>query len=150
VVFAKWNPDETIQSDLELGGTFELAGAWGGVLRHWDQESKHNAFVAACAEQSRLPFAARKYGQILSVNPDDDRARAMRNRIVRLVSAGAEPRSRTFAKIPLPRTTSLVMLIASICFFMGVFAPGLRSLATLGACAFLVSCGLRVWMRGTR
>jgi hypothetical protein len=151
IVFAKWRPDERAEADIHLGGTIELARLWDSVLQSWDNEAAHMEFLASCGDQSRLPFASRKYGQILSVSPDDERARAMRGRIVKMASAGFEPRSEKPAiALRAPRATSIAIALSACVLFVGILAPGLRSMASVGACMLLASGGLRIWLRGAR
>jgi len=142
--------------ELSLGGRPELMVLWKKILENFEDQDLHDAFVAACARDAALPFAAYKYGRILKVIPNQPLAKTMAGKIEAHAALATFDRSQV--EPPLFRTPvldSVVLVLASAVVVMGLLLPeGLGSLSqamiAIGLAAGLLVFGLRITARSSR
>jgi hypothetical protein len=72
---------------------FDLA--WASLLEHWDDDARHDAFVALAAQLERLPDAASLYRSAESDPSRAERALKAKSRIVALAVAQLDALPRT-------------------------------------------------------
>lgn len=83
VIFEKVQPNIPIsEDDSALGGTPKLSDLWEKLMNDFEDLNLHDQFVNQCRSENALPFASKKYGKILSINPHDEIAKIMRNKVI--------------------------------------------------------------------
>jgi predicted Zn finger-like uncharacterized protein len=112
----------------------EVVQAWEAIKANYNDEKRHEGFVQLCLNRENLGYASSMYRAILEVNPTEELATKMQNRIVELATAAylvhdvsAQPNKRIFGLQNFLLALSVGMVIVG-----GVYAP-LRSLVAVGA-----------------
>ncbi len=148
LVFKKYNEsdEERIAGELAIGGRPELIALWKDVLGDYDNRERHDTFIMACWRSDTLTFAAHKYQRILRSHPAEEIARSMSKRIEQIVAQQLESNRRRTIEgrtIRIPNLNSLVLLLGTIVFFMGIMLPGCKNLAGVGVSMVTLALGLR-------
>lgn len=157
----KTTPDEeAFAAELALGAKPELILLWKGIIDHYEEAAKHDAFLNACAKHGALAYAAHKYGRILRQFPDEEIALAMRKRLVALANAPMETtrvsalagnparEKSTDSAAPAGRLrvmglNSIVILLGTVVSGMGIAIPGLQNMTGVGVAMVALALGLR-------
>jgi hypothetical protein len=85
------------------------AAAWAGVVRAWDDEAAHRAYLARFGDLEGLAIAGGRYRAVLEERPGDELARRFRDEVVkRATVAGLALMPRTRPPSALPRLVRLV------------------------------------------
>lgn len=101
-----------------------LAALWEQVLERFDEQSTHDAFLAACDEKRNLALAATRYRKIKDEGEEERAARADRQleKITGLALSQMEA-----ARTPPKNHKRLITLIAAVVSF-----------ALVGFCVYLI------------
>ncbi len=140
--------DERIDEEIALGGNRELSAMWDKILEDYDDRIRHDKFLNACRDGNALNYSSKKYSQILVAAPQDDIARAMRNRIVAMISVRAES-SRLPIRLGfrIPKINSMALFGGSVLFFWGLAMPQLKNIMEIGLSLVLLAIGVRIALR---
>ncbi len=90
--------------------------AWAELLRAWDDEACHRAYLARFSDLEGLAVAGRRYREVLAARPGDPVAARFRDEVVKramvqgLVSL---PRTPPRARLPRPLVKALVYTAAA-------------------------------------
>lgn len=140
--------DEKIEEEIALGGSRELSAVWDRVLEDYEDRIRHDKFLNACRDGHALNYASKKYSQILVAAPQDDIARAMRNRIVAMISVRAESsRLPIRLNFRIPKINSMALFGGSVLFFWGLVMPQLKNIMEIGLSLVLLAIGVRIALR---
>jgi hypothetical protein len=156
IVFAQFQPglEARIANDIEFSESAELTLMWQGVQDDYQNISKHEAFVAKCAADEALVFAAHKYAQILVAAPVESIARQMRSRIQGMAAYGFDARDNGLGwqtwSFPLPSFNSFIIMLGTILVVVGFGFPNTRHTAGLGFAMIALAVGMRVFLRRPR
>ena len=146
IVFAKVKP--VVEGGGDFGSQPELSALWEVVLQDYENVVKHETFISACSKAQLLAFAGQKYARILSVTPQEEVARAMRDRVVGLVTHRAVPRGATPAwQFRVPGFNNLILFFGAGLLMLGLMLPNSSHLAGLGFAAIALAVGVRVILR---
>lgn len=134
--------------DLQLAGRRDLIALWESVLSDYENEQKHEAFVAACRRADSLPFAAHVYSELLALAPNEDIATRMRHRIVGFASYKAETSSIGPAwNYRVPGFNALGIMLGTMLLVLGALLPGTGNLSGIGIAMLVLSLGVRFALR---
>lgn len=120
LVFERWRPDDAPPVSPIDEMTERL---WDELAAHWQDESRHEAFLKRCALGGHLGAAGRLYRGWLDGHPDDPIATRMQARIVGMATVTLTP--STPARPPLSQNrgfwwllvgAALLGLVASLLF----------------------------------
>jgi hypothetical protein len=107
------------------------ARAWDEVVRAWDDDARHRAYLDRQASLEGLAIAGKRYRDVLLARPDDPVALRFREEIVRRATvAGLAllPREQPRA-LQLPRWTRVAALVVVGVLLALAFAAFLKVLA---------------------
>jgi hypothetical protein len=93
-----------------------LEKAWQKVESVYHDTELHNQFIHLCYRYKSMPFAAKKYGNQLEINPQDDIAELMKRRVL-LLCQDSIPELATKTLPPSTITHSLMRIFSSILVF---------------------------------
>ena len=154
VVIAQFRPGADIADDAGLSESSELALMWREIQDDYQDIARHESFVARCASEQRLIFAAHKYAQILVAAPEESIARLMRARVQGLAAYGFDARDRGLGwatwSFPLPSFNSFMILLGTILVVVGLGFPNMAHTAGLGFAMIALAISLRVFLRRPR
>jgi hypothetical protein len=106
------------------------AGAWDEVVRGWDDDARHRAYLERHGGLEGLALAGRRYREALEARPDDPVALRWRDEVVkRATVAGLAllPREKPF-EARVPRWTRAAGLVVVGILLAVAFAAFLRVL----------------------
>lgn len=156
IVFAQFRPgvEAVVADDVALSENAELVMMWQDIQDGYQDLARHEAFVARCAGERRLTFAAHKYAQILIAAPEEPIARLMRARVQGMASYGFDARDNglgwTTWSFPLPSFNSFIIFLGTILVMVGLGLPNMRQTAGLGVAMIALAIGLRIFLRRPR
>jgi hypothetical protein len=156
IVFAQFRPgaEAAIADDVAFSERGELALMWRDIQDDYQDIARHEAFVARCAGEQRLVFAAHKYAQILTVAPEESMARLMRARVQGMAAYGFDARDNGLGwatwSFPLPSFNSFIILLGTILVVVGFGFPNMSHTAGLGFAMIALAIGMRVFLRRPR
>jgi len=139
VIFAKVHGAIALtQNEKPLASTPELHELWKNIMSDFEDLRLHELFVNLCRSKGTLPFASMNYGKILSVNPNDEIAKIMRNKVITLASPSPIANVQKY----IPSTQKIIWvgaLAASLSIIvLGLFFRDLSNLAGFGALCLAV------------
>jgi hypothetical protein len=125
----------------------QMSEAWRLVMDDYDNPTAHTEFFERCLEAGELPVAARRYQRILNVNPSDEIALKMRERITEFVEAPLK--SSPHVHLPSWRSAlfSFVILVGTLLAVTGFSVDWARNLIGVGVSLILTAIGARVYLR---
>ncbi|RYZ65561.1 MAG: hypothetical protein EOP05_20435 [Proteobacteria bacterium] len=152
LVFERYRPIEILAGEnLEIAGSTDLIMRWEEVRNDYLNQSGHDAFVSACMQAQALPYAAKKYAEVLEVAPHEEIAHLMRRRIRGFAGIhleGASPvLNEVTWKLPLPSFNNFILFLGTILVVVGIGLPQMRDVAKLGFSMIVLSLGLRYFLR---
>ncbi len=143
VVFSK------VHSQTQFGqkvfASDELKDLWELAIDNYEVESAHDNFIRYSHVEGNLEYASQKYNSILSVNPYDDMANAMKKRIISLSAidmekSAIEPVKSVFRFFNL---TTLTVALGLSLILLGYVFPEFKNLMGIGASSLCLIAGLR-------
>lgn len=127
LVFALWSSDS---AGPELVLPPEGETLWAAVLKDWDDDRGHDAFVKYCSAAGLLVVAGRRYRERLDTRPGDAMAARVQQRVVNMATAALQVRTTVVRQ---PVTRSRGFWIAIIICVIGGAVAGLVSTRLGGA-----------------
>jgi hypothetical protein len=110
LVFALWDP----ASAPTAAGDEEARRLFARAEEAWGETARHEAFIEHCSRTAQLPYAARRYRERLTRNPDDAVARAQQARVVTITELTYLTRPRELADAPWPHRGALIGLVIAV------------------------------------
>lgn len=145
---------EKTAQDIALAEKAELVMMWQALQEDYENTARHEAFVALCAKEGQLVYAAHKYAQVLMLAPQELIARQMRSRVQGLATYGFDALDNGTSAVtwsfPLPSFNNLIIFMGSILVVVGFGFPNMRQTAGLGFAMIALAIGLRVYLRRPR
>ena len=129
----------------------DLIEMWQSVLRDYDSDIVHEKFIGACDEADQLAYAAHKYARILSVTPNEETARVMRERVRGLALSKLDRRTPEAAwEFQRPRAIDVTLVFCTFAIVGGLMLPGQAWLAGFAATIGAGLLALRVFLKPPR
>ena len=126
--------DRAAAPEMQVIGNASLVNLWETVLADYEDQSRHDAFVQTALQYKKLNFASQQYRKMLEVNPNDELAKAMQEKIIQIASLQmlSQKSNREFTKPP--KWTSALIAATSMLLFAGLLTgnSGLRWGGVLG------------------
>lgn len=154
VIFARL---EGLPLDQQLGAIPSLVRSWQELMSDYQNLRKHFEFVDRCEDLNAIPFALRKYEELKSVQPHDEIAQSMFQKVIMKRFANVSPEQwawllqvrRQILALPWMRILRVgPVVLGTILIFIGLAAPGLRNLVGLGVAMAFVTVGFVVFNTG--
>lgn len=141
VIFSKLS-DPDSAPDAQVLANPAIVAQWKDVVQNYADEDLHEAFIQSCLAAQKLNFASQQYRKMLEINPSDQTAKAMQDKIVQIASFQmlSAKQNRQFTKPP--RWTSFLILFTSLLTFFGMFA-GNPLLIGAGFVGIIMAFGIR-------
>ncbi len=101
------------------------ATAWAEVLAAWDDEERHRAYLARCADLEALAAAGGRYRAVLDARPGDAVAARFREEVLRRALAhglASLPRDPDRARAKLAFRATAFVVIGGLLAFVGFLA----------------------------
>ncbi len=117
LVFALWSPDS---AGPELVLPAEGETFWAAVVKAWDDDGAHDAFVKYCSAAGQLVVAGRRYRERLDTRQDDAVAARMQQRVVGMATAALKVQA-TVVRPPVTRSRWFWVIII-VCVIGGALA----------------------------
>ncbi len=106
--------------------------AWAEVLAGWDDDGRHRAYLAGCADLEALARAGARYREVLEARPDDGVARRWRDEVIRRATvAGLAALPRAAPALAVPRWVRAALVGAVVVALAALAALGLRAFSSL-------------------
>jgi hypothetical protein len=148
VVFSKVKLNSDIESDPGLAAHPQLIQLWEAALSNYEEPSRHEAFIKACAEAEYLQFAGLKYSKLLAITPHDETARVMKTRVIALASLKTvQAQVKSPKPFRIPSINNIMLGSGGGLMMMGMILPTVRNLAGVGFAALILAIGVRFFMR---
>jgi len=159
VIFEKYE-----RFEREGGVLPSLSRAWQGVLQDYNNIAKHMAFVDQCEELQAVPYALKKYEELKEIQPFDQIAIEMHERVMlknfakrsikKVTLKLAESHQYLLIKsylvsVPWARYFRLLTWILPIGFIVwGLFHSHLRNLIGLGVSFLFLRIAIQFFLKG--
>ncbi|MCC6276571.1 MAG: zinc-ribbon domain-containing protein [Oligoflexia bacterium] len=121
----------------------EVKAAWESVRAQFIDEKRHQDFIQICYLRDNLPYASSQYKAILDVDPNNDIAQRMQNRIIQLAAVTyLEAQTKEVNQTGLgPAKMGLV--IGAGLVVLGFMLQGAKSLVALGISVWVFIIAMR-------
>ena len=126
---------------------------WKDLIDHFDDEKKHESFIAFCDREGRLDFAAERYQSVLkAVGPDVLTEKYLKKVEALLELKVKESLRRESEQIRVHSRTTMTWLIGlsvfGLCLIgVGYFVLHLRNVAGLGAAILFISLAIKSYLK---
>jgi hypothetical protein len=117
----------------DVGGTMELKSLWTRVMEDYTNETLHETFIKLALGQKNLPFASQQYRQLLDVNPNEEIALKMREKIINLATVAYVPPKRDFGEKKRVSFPVIIILVGVAFIVSGLVMTALRTVIPVGA-----------------
>lgn len=124
IVFGKFI-DQEAQPDAQVLGNKVLVDMWKNILENYENQQLHDAFIQTALQYKKLNFASQQYRKMMEINPLDETAKQMQNKIIQIVSFQmmSQKSGRKFKKPP--KWNSAGIAGGSLLFFIGMLTGNL-------------------------
>ena len=144
---------EGLPLEQQIGALPSLVKAWQDLMSDYSNLRKHFEFVDRCEDLRAIPFALKKYEELKSVQPQDEIAQNMLQKVIMRRFSRVSPDQYPWVKLvmnwPWIRIGRLApLLLAVILVAAGLAFPGLRNLVGLGVATAFVTIGFVVFSTG--
>ncbi len=102
-------------SESQLPVDLVLKQEWRKVLDHYDSVQEHESFIQKALARKNLAFASQMYRNMLEANPQDARAKAMQEKIIKVATVAFGPIKRDF-DTPKPKKFTWILLFVGLVF----------------------------------
>ncbi len=120
--------------------------AWEKVIFDYEQLWLHEEFVRSCWHDGALSFALAQYLKLLEVQPHDEIAKKMKEKILQLESVKtltANPKDVVTLRVNVRKIWPYLSVTFSFCLIiLGFAAESMRNLVGIGAAFLFLSVGL--------
>jgi hypothetical protein len=101
---------------------------WKDILENYEDQQLHDAFIQTALQYKKLNFASQQYRKMMEINPLDDTAKEMQNKIIQIASFQmmSQKSDRKFQKPP--KWNSAGIAGGSLLFFIGMMTGNLSFL----------------------
>jgi len=134
VLFDKVRKIKSPEPVMQAAGP-EIIAAWEAVKTNYADEKRHESFIQLSLSRDSLPFASSQYRAILLVNPNDEIAKRMQNRIIDLATTtyiAAQTALRGDVSTRSRSLSSVAIVFAAVFVVIGVTVAALRPLVAVG------------------
>ena len=105
---------------------------WAEVLAGWDDDERHRAYLARCADLAALAAAGARYRAVLEARPDDAVARRWRDEVIRRAAvAGLAAIPREAPGLRVPRWVRAALVGVLVLALAALVAAGVRAFSSL-------------------
>lgn len=141
VIFSKLSDPEAAP-DAQVLAKPEIVAQWKDVVQNYTDPDLHESFLQSCMASQKLNFASQQYRKMLEVNPSDEVAKKMQEKIIQIASFQmlSAKENRQFTKPP--KWTSFAILGASLILFFGFFS-GSPAMLGGGFIGIILAFGVR-------
>ncbi len=125
LVFTRWTAEmSAVTGWAVLDGQAETL--WAEVQAAWSEPAKHDAFVTYCSQTGLLGPAGRRYREHVDRDPNDQTAKRMREKIVKMASVAFAMAARSKSPAA-PTQGKWFWVVVALSMAVGVMAVLLRS-----------------------
>lgn len=119
LVFEKYERKKT-QSDgnAQVRGSQNLETQWQAILADYGNLGLHEKFVADASQEKSLPFASKQYKKMVDINPADEMAKKMIDKIIQIATLTFVP---PFRKPP-PKSSRAVTYVVTFIVLVAIVA----------------------------
>lgn len=138
VVFAKLG--DRLDEGPQNFASEEFHELWANLIQDYNNMSLHEEFIQFCMSKNKLTFASQQYRKMLEVNPHDELAKKMQNRIISLASIHFMTLERPTADSEDKKSTlSAILFIGSVLIVIGWKIEKWASVLYIGIILIVVS-----------
>lgn len=126
LVFKKHEALESQGQDAVEGSSF-LKELWGYVLEDYGNREFHEKFVQTALSEKKLPYASQQYRRMIEINPADDIAIKMRDRVIQLATITYMSLERPKAKKNSRWLTKVFLFVMVVLLLILALQIGIKS-----------------------
>lgn len=93
--YAKKHAQKNAGAGAQLPVSQKLEDQWKDVLTEYDNKDKHEKFISDSLSTKNLQFASQQYRKMLDLNPSDEMAKKMIEKIIQVATLTYVPPART-------------------------------------------------------
>tara|TARA_B100001248_G_scaffold255904_1_gene236227 strand:- start:1732 stop:2268 length:537 start_codon:yes stop_codon:yes gene_type:complete len=127
------------QAQMDL----DLLEKWQSLLEDYENLNAHEDFLQMALMKKNLPFASQQYRKILEVNPNDELAKKMQDKIINLVSVSFMSTKRDVGTPKKPSYMTYLFVFLAISFSVLAMIVKKPSLYFVAAFCLLVIFAVR-------
>ncbi len=91
LVFAKYERKKSQGVGVQVQSSQRLESQWQGILTDYENLALHEKFISDAAAEKSLPFASKQYKNMLDINPADEMAKKMIDKIIQVATITYTP-----------------------------------------------------------
>ncbi len=156
VIFAKYSEPLPLEVSAQaykaapssVGGPQRLKNIWDKITANYEDTLLHDEFLKEGHREGALAYASQQYRRMLSIDPDDELARKMIQKITALSQAPMEMvRSVPIKHILMERLgfSGFMMILSLLMMGIGYMVPILRNIVGAGAALFFFALAVRIY-----
>lgn len=129
--------------DQQVVGNSQLVSLWKDIVSNYEDQDLHDLFIQESLRYKKLNFASQQYRKMIEVNPMDETAKKMQEKIIQIATIQMDSlkSERKFEKPP--KWTTWGILMSSMALFFGTFA-GKPMVFGAGFLSMAVIFGIRI------
>lgn len=139
--------------EQQLGAIPSLVKAWQELMSDYSNLRKHFEFVDRCEDLRAIPFALKKYEELKSVQPQDEIAQSMLQKVIMRRFSAVSPDQYPWVRVVMNWQWTRIFRLAPLALglaliVIGLAFPSLRNLVGLGVATGFVTIGFVVFSTG--